>query len=202
MIKMETIMKMTRQQKYRRIEQAQPGELDLLREQVSRCPWRQTFHIQPSTGLLNDPNGFAYYQGEYHLFYQWFPLGTEHGLKYWYHTKSEDLVHWQNVGIGLEPGSPYDSHGAYSGSAIQKDDKLYLMYTGNTRDENWVRHPYQCIAVMDENGRIMKDEKPVIHSVPDGYTDHFRDPKVWAEGSHYYCVIGAQRANNTGCTDT
>ncbi|WP_068614976.1 glycoside hydrolase family 32 protein [Paenibacillus tuaregi] len=192
-------MNMSRMQKYRRIEQAAPGELERLREQVSRCPWRQIFHIQPSTGLLNDPNGFAYYQGEYHLFYQWFPLGTEHGMKYWYHMKSADLAHWQDVGIGIEPGGPYDSHGAYSGSAIEKDHKLYLMYTGNTRDADWIRNPYQCIAVMDEHGRIVKEEKPVISSVPEGYTEHFRDPKVWAEAGQYYCVIGAQRSNLTGC---
>ncbi|MCM3782293.1 sucrose-6-phosphate hydrolase [Neobacillus mesonae] len=192
-------MKMTREEKYRKLEQASPGELDNLIALVEKSPWRQLFHIQPLTGLLNDPNGFAFYQGEYHLFYQWFPLGTDHGMKYWYHTKSKDLVHWENVGIGIEPGGPYDSHGAYSGSGIVKDDKLYLMYTGNSRDEEWIRHPYQNIAVMDKEGSIIKRNSPVIDSVPDGYTEHFRDPKVWGSDGSYYCVIGAQRTNMTGC---
>src|SRR5690606_4143580 len=138
-----------REEKYRILEQAVPGELEKLQEQVKNCPWRQTYHIQPPYGLLNDPNGFTFYQGEYHLLYQWFPLGTFHGMKYWYHTKSKDLAHWNNVGIGIEPGDPHDSHGAYSGSGIVKDGKLYLMYTGNTRDEQWNRHPYQNLAIMD-----------------------------------------------------
>lgn len=192
-------MTISREEKYRKIEQARPGELEELQEQVKNCPWRQTYHIQPPFGLLNDPNGFAYYRGEYHLFYQWFPLGTYHGMKYWYHTKSKDLVHWQNVGIGIEPGDPYDSHGAYSGSGIVKDDELYLMYTGNTRDEEWVRHPYQNLATMDRSGKITKRSRPVIDSVPAGYTDHFRDPKVWENHGQYYCVLGAQRWNETGC---
>ncbi|MGZ0039265.1 glycoside hydrolase family 32 protein [Paenibacillus ottowii] len=192
-------MKMTREQKYRLIEQAEPGEIASLQKKVEQCPWRQSFHIQPPTGLLNDPNGFSYYQGEYHLFYQWFPLGTDHGMKYWYHLKSKDLATWNSAGIGITPGDHFDSHGAYSGSALEHEGKLYMMYTGNTRDENWIRHPYQCMAVMDENGQITKWEHPVIDHVPEGYTDHFRDPKLWKDGDSFYCVIGAQRTNSTGC---
>ncbi|MFJ2042767.1 beta-fructofuranosidase [Paenibacillus sp. ov031] len=193
-------MKMTREQRYRRIEQAEPGEIGKLEALISACPWRQHYHIQPITGLLNDPNGFSYYQGYYHLFYQWFPLGTEHGMKYWYHTRSTDLVHWEEVGIGIQPGDTYDSHGAYSGSAIEKDGQLNLLYTGNTRDEDWIRHPYQCLAIMHESGSITKVQQPVISEVPSGYTEHFRDPKVWQQGDTYYCVIGAQRVDETGCT--
>jgi beta-fructofuranosidase len=189
----------TNEQRYRRIEEASQEELSILKSEVLDCQWRQTFHIQPETGLLNDPNGFSFYNGEYHLFYQWFPLGPVHGLKYWFHTKSKDLISWENVGIGIEPSNDYDSHGAYSGSAIDHDGKLYLLYTGNTRDENWVRHPYQCLAIMDQTGEITKLESPVIREVPSGYTDHFRDPKVWKEGNQFYAVIGAQRENETGC---
>ncbi|WP_028400323.1 glycoside hydrolase family 32 protein [Ectobacillus panaciterrae] len=192
-------MEWTKEQRYRQIKDASDEELLELKTRVSRCPWRQTFHIQPDTGLLNDPNGFSYYNGEYHLFYQWFPLGPVHGLKYWYHTKSKNLVHWENVGIGIEPKHYYDSHGAYSGSAIEHEGKLYLLYTGNARDENWIRHPYQCIAIMDETGKIEKLEEPVIHEVPKGYTEHFRDPKIWKEGDTFYAVIGAQREDETGC---
>lgn len=122
-------MKMTREQKYRMIEQAEPGEIASLEEKVEQCHWRQAFHIQPPTGLLNDPNGFSYYQGEYHLFYQWFPLGTDHGMKYWYHLKSKDLVTWNSAGIGIAPGDYFDSHGAYSGSALEHEGKLYMLYT-------------------------------------------------------------------------
>lgn len=193
-------MKMTRSQLYRRIEQAEPGEIAKLEMQIAVCPWRQSYHIQPVTGLLNDPNGFSYYNGYYHLFYQWFPLGTEHGMKYWYHTRSRNLVDWENIGIAIEPGGRYDSHGAYSGSAVEKDGRLNMIYTGNTRDENWIRHPYQCLAVMDEENVVTKYEQPVIREVPSGYTEHFRDPKVWQRGDAYYCVIGAQRTDKTGCT--
>ncbi|KOP67882.1 sucrose-6-phosphate hydrolase [Bacillus sp. FJAT-18019] len=189
---------MDREWKYRRLDQASPEEIASLKAQVSQSEWRQRYHIQPIMGLLNDPNGFSYYNGEYHLFYQWFPLGTFHGLKYWYHTSSKDLVHWQDNGIAIEPGHPHDAYGAYSGSGIVKDDKLHLMYTGNSRDDEWNRHPYQCMAVMDPDGTITKLDKPLVDHVPDGYTEHFRDPKVWRDEDKYRFVIGAQRVDQTG----
>ncbi|OMP68356.1 glycoside hydrolase family 32 protein [Domibacillus epiphyticus] len=192
-------MEWTTKQRYTRIEEVTPQELQALENQVNESPWRQTFHIQPVTGLLNDPNGFSFYNGEYHLFYQWFPLGPVHGIKYWYHTKSKNLTSWENVGIAIRPNDEIDSHGAYSGSAIEYNNELYLMYTGNTRDENWVRHPYQNMAVMDADGAITKWANPVINHVPSGYTDHFRDPKVWKEQDTFYAVIGAQRTDETGC---
>ncbi|WNS80505.1 sucrose-6-phosphate hydrolase [Domibacillus sp. DTU_2020_1001157_1_SI_ALB_TIR_016] len=192
-------MQWTTEQRYTRLEDISKSELAALIKQVDGSPWRQTYHIQPETGLLNDPNGFSFYNGEYHLFYQWFPLGPVHGIKYWYHTKSKDLVHWENAGIAIRPDSDLDSHGAYSGSGIVHNDQLYLIYTGNTRDEQWVRHPKQNIAIMDKQGIIQKKQKPVIHEVPPGYTDHFRDPKVWKENGLFYAIIGAQRTNLTGC---
>ncbi|MBM4764427.1 sucrose-6-phosphate hydrolase [Bacillus sp. B15-48] len=192
-------MEWTKEQRYRKLSEVTEEEIEGLAKIVNQCPWRQTFHIQPVTGLLNDPNGFAYYNGEYHLFYQWFPLGPVHGLKHWYHTKSKDLVHWENAGMAVEPSNQFDSHGAYSGSAIEENGQLFLLYTGNTRDVNWNRKPYQCLAVMKQNGCITKNDSSVIQEVPSGYTDHFRDPKVWKQGDEFYAVIGAQRETKTGC---
>ncbi|MEQ8156338.1 MAG: sucrose-6-phosphate hydrolase [Clostridiaceae bacterium] len=182
----------TREQRYRRLEDVEQDEVIELKKIVDSCPYRQQFHIQPETGLLNDPNGFSYYNGEYHLFYQWFPLGPVHGLKYWYHISSKNLVNWKDCGVGITPDKYFESHGAFSGTGIVQKEKLYLFYTGNTRDKDWVRHPYQCLAVMDKKGIITKNNEPIIESVPEGYTDHFRDPKVFKNNDKYYCLIGAQ----------
>lgn len=183
----------TREERYRSIYEASNEELSILENQVNKCPYRQKFHIQPKTGLLNDPNGFAFYNGQYHLFYQWFPLGPVHGLKHWYHVSSEDLVNWEDCGVAIVPNKYYDSHGAFSGSGFVNNDKLQLFYTGNVRDDKWIRNSYQCVATMDNNNNIIKSDKPFIDGIPKGYTEHFRDPKVFEDNNKYYCIIGAQR---------
>lgn len=191
-------MEWSREKRYRRIEDVSSEELNALEKQVQESPYRQTFHIQPKTGLLNDPNGFSFYNGKFHLFYQWFPLGPVHGLKYWYHVSSKDLVYWEDEGIGLKPDTKYDSHGVFSGSGFVHDEKLFLFYTGNTRTHQWERIPYQCIAMMDKEGDIEKTEQPFISGSPQGYTDNFRDPKVFEKDGKYFCVIGAQIQTDEG----
>ncbi|WP_252314616.1 sucrose-6-phosphate hydrolase [Sinobaca sp. H24] len=173
-------------------------ELEHIKEQVAQSPWRQTFHIQPESGLLNDPNGFAFFNGEYHLFYQWYPFGPVHGLKHWYHQTSKNLVEWESHGAALAPDIHEDRHGVYSGSGIAVNDKLYLFYTGNTKLDNGERVPFQISSTMRTDGTF-EEKKVLLEGVPDGYTTHFRDPKVWKlEDDTYAAVIGAQREDLTG----
>ena len=63
----------------------------------------QKIHVKPNNNWMNDPNGFIYYQGAYHLFYQCFPYNARWGRMHWNHVISKDLVHWENLGIALFP---------------------------------------------------------------------------------------------------
>ena len=187
----------TRDERYRVLQSA--DEIKELYEQVRKSAYRQRYHVQPITGLSSDPNGFAFHKGIWHLNYQWCPWGAVHGLKYWYHTVSTDLVHWKNEGIGLAPDRIYDNKGAHSGSAISDGEDLYFFYTGNHRDENWVRTPYTCAAVLEESGKLRKMEEPLFGPRED-YSEHQRDPKVFynEEKKKYYIFIGAQSLDLKG----
>ena len=44
---------------------------------------------------MNDPNGFIYFKGLYHLFYQCFPYAPQWGRMHWGHVVSKDLVSWE-----------------------------------------------------------------------------------------------------------
>ena len=80
---------------------------------------------------INDPNGFVYFKGYYHIFYQHYPYAAEWGPMHWGHARSKDLIHWETLPIALTPGSKEDKDGCFSGTAIVKDDILYLVYTGH-----------------------------------------------------------------------
>lgn len=188
----------TRERRYQRLEDTDPAVYAALAARVSRAPWRQRWHIQPPAGLLNDPNGFCWDGSRYHLFYQWFPLGAVHGLKYWRALESLDLVHFADCGIAIAPDSEYDSHGAYSGSALPNPDgSLTIAYTGNHRSAGWQRIPYQLTGRYDS--RRFSRDAPFMAGPPAGFTEHVRDPKIWRDSRGRLCaVLGAQRSSGTG----
>lgn len=175
--------------RYQRLESLTNNYISLLREAAVNDPYYPQFHIAPRHGLLNDPNGLCQINGEHHIFYQWTPVGATHGLKYWYHVSTSDFINYTDHGVGLNPNGHYDSHGCYSGSALVENDKAYLFFTGNSRDTQWKRTSTQCLAVMNQEGVI---EKQGIIINNEHYTEHFRDPKVWKDGEHYYMVVGVQ----------
>ena len=154
------------------------------------------WHPAPVTGLMNDPNGFIWFAGRYHLFYQWNPLGCDHRYKCWGHWSSADLVHWQHEPMALMPDEEYDRNGCYSGSAVDNNGVLTLCYTGNVKFDDGGRTAWQCLAVQNDDGTFAK-LGPVL-PLPDGYTGHVRDPKVWWHDGLWYMVLGAQDRQQRG----
>lgn len=197
-------MEWTRAQRYTPYAKWSAGKLLSLQSQADNSTYQMRYHIRPSSGLLNDPNGFSYFNGYYHVFYQSFPFGAVHGLKSWMHMQSTDLVHWENRGLAVAPGTDpasYDNAGAYSGSAMEIDGRLFLMYTGNHRTADWVRIPYQCGAWMDKNGHVTKLDHYLFKN-PAHFSEHFRDPQILKHDGSYYCLLGAQEKDNqTGHLD-
>ena len=151
---------------------------------------RPRYHISPEHGFLNDSNGLTQFRGKYHVFYQWLPDVVPQGNKQWRHCISDDLVHWTDEGSALQPKEWYEKNGCYSGSGIATEDAYFLFYTGNVRDAEGGRETYQCVAVSDD-GKSFRKKGPLIY-LPDGYTAHFRDPKVWKKNDRWWMVVGAQ----------
>ena len=71
------------------------------------------YHVSPEHGWINDPNGFSYFQGYYHLFYQYYPDEPIWGPMHWGHVRSKDLVHWERLPIALTPGDKEDLNGCF-----------------------------------------------------------------------------------------
>ncbi len=185
----------TVEQRYCRVENVSQRSVDTMLKQRRQDSGYPSYHIAPKFGLLNDPNGLCYFNGEHHIFYQWTPAGPVHGMKYWYHVSTKDFIHFEDHGVGLHPGQSYDSHGVYSGGALIENDEAFLFFTGNHRDENWKRSSTQCFAKMSIDGQI---EKQGVIIDNEHYTEHFRDPKVWKDGDDYLMVVGAQTQDERG----
>lgn len=178
-----------------RIEKAQ-NTIDMEKEQVKRGEMRQRYHFMPQTGWMNDPNGLIYYRGMYHFFYQYNPYESSWGSMYWGHAVSRDLLHWDYLPPALAPSEPYDDDckgGCFSGSAVERDGKLFLIYTG-TSDRGNGPEQAQCLAWSEDGIHFEKYEGNPVATAPEGIrADCFRDPKVWKHGDFYYMVVGASR---------
>ena len=162
---------------------------------------RPLFHLSPTVGWLNDPNGFSFYQGEYHLFYQYHPYDTNWGPMHWGHCKSKDMLHWERLPAALAPDQPYDQNGCFSGSAAETPEGQHiLMYTGVRKDGNR-EFQTQCIAVGDGINYEKLPSNPVITKElvpPGGSFQDFRDPKIWWDGSQWLAVAGNRTEDGSG----
>lgn len=161
-------------------------------------------HFHAPANWINDPNGFIYYNGLYHLFYQYFPYGKQWGTMHWGHTISKDLLHWQDLPMALFPSIYEDGNGCFSGSAVEEDGKLQLFYTGvhyNAVNPKNIHRPLNQDFVSSQMQITSPDGfsfdnfggKEVFLPVGDGTLydkRHTRDPKVWKHGDTWYMVLG------------
>ena len=167
---------------------------------------RPAFHLTPTIGWMNDPNGFSVYRGEYHLFYQYHPYNSKWGKMHWGHVKTRDFIRWERLPAALAPDMPYDRDGCFSGGAVElPDGRQLLMYTGvrQVRESNGEVHDIQtqCLALGDGLDYEKVDENPVITAadLPEGGSpEDFRDPKLWRDGSGYCALVGNRPADGSG----
>jgi fructan beta-fructosidase len=139
--------------------------------------YRPQYHFTPEKNWINDPNGLVYFEGEYHLFFQYNPYGNKWGHMSWGHAVSKDLVHWEELPVAIEEykDAAGDSVMIFSGSAVVSGDSIVAIFTSNKPGRQ-----SQSIASSTDNGRTFRLYKgnPVLDI---GRKD-FRDPKVfWYE---------------------
>ena len=177
------------------------------RERIKNAKWRQRFHIEPPDGWLNDPNGLSFYKGEYHVYFQYSPIAPDgHTPRGWGHYHGSDLMHMTYDRAVMMPDIPEDSHGVYSGSAIENDGVLHIFYTGNVKmigDYDYVKagRGANVIHVTTTDGSKMSEKQVLLRNsdYPDFCSCHVRDPKVWKEGDAWKMVLGARTLDDEGC---
>lgn len=163
--------------------------------------FRNKYHLMAPIGWINDPNGFIYYQGEYHLFYQFYPYDSVWGPMHWGHAKSKDLINWEELPVALAPSEEYDADGCFSGTAIEHDGKLYLFYTGHVENSE-IKKEIQCVAVSEDGIHFEKiKENPVVaetHIKGIAPIEDFRDPKVFERNGVFYMLVATKTDDKCG----
>ncbi|MDE6354920.1 MAG: DUF4980 domain-containing protein [Prevotella sp.] len=161
----------------------------------NREHYRPACHHTPSYGWMNDPNGMFYKDGEWHLFYQYNPYGSQWENMHWRHSVSRDLVTWQDRGVALSP----DGLGTvFSGSCVVDHENtagfgrgaIVAFYTSAGESQT------QSMAYSTDGGQTFTKYagNPVVTSnVPD-----FRDPHVFRheETDRWIMILAAGQEMN------
>ncbi|WP_258069548.1 MULTISPECIES: GH32 C-terminal domain-containing protein [unclassified Rathayibacter] len=158
--------------------------------------YRPAIHYSPTKNWMNDPNGLVYYEGVYHLYYQYNPQGTRWGNMSWGHATSTDLTHWTEQPLAIPGDAESD---IFSGSIVVDKDNtsgfgtaenppLVAMYTAAYKTGEQA----QALAYSTDAGQTWTkyEGNPVI----DRDQNDFRDPHVfWYDGgtpeSSYWVVV-------------
>ncbi|NND83123.1 MAG: glycoside hydrolase family 32 protein [Gammaproteobacteria bacterium] len=168
-----------------------PGEL-----RYSEINRPQT-HFSPPRNWMNDPNGLVYYDGVYHLFYQYNPADKVWDDMHWGHATSSDLIRWTHKPVALFP----DAEGlgyVFSGGAVvdwknssglgsKSTPPLVAQFTHSSVSG----HQVQSLAYSADQGEswVMYAGNPIIENP--GIAD-FRDPKViWDDRSNQWIMVVA-----------
>ncbi len=163
------------------------------------------YHFTTEKGWINDPNGLVYFKGYYHVFYQHAPhfeVPWQEPM-HWGHARTRDFLHWEELPVALTPEHEYEDGGCWSGTAIVKDDTLYLFYASVHKRDAESDANVQTVSVAYSTDGIhfeKYNKNPVIdhYPVPDGCPD-FRDPAVCEIDGKYYCVMASgNREKKTG----
>ena len=152
---------------------------------------RPYYHFTPPQNFMNDPNGLVFYDGEYHLFYQYNPFGDVWGHMSWGHAISTDLIHWEHLPVALYEE---DDIMIFSGSAVvdwqntsafgvNGEPPLIAIYTGHTAEEQTQNLAYS----IDHGQTWMKYAGNPVIAIG---AKEFRDPKVyWHEPTRHWIMV-------------
>jgi fructan beta-fructosidase len=158
-------------------------------------PLRPQIHFSPESHWMNDPNGLVFFEGEYHLFYQYNPQGIVPGHISWGHAVSTDLLHWQELGVAI-PATPQEM--VFTGSVVADSRNssglcangkpcLVAVYTSHA-DRNGNPLETQSIASSQDRGRTWQrfPSNPVL----DLHLSNFRDPSVsWNDDANAWLMV-------------
>lgn len=162
--------------------------------------WRGQFHYSVKDGWANDPNGMVYFNGTYHLFYQYYD-GIAWGPMHWAHATSTDLIHWEEHPIEFYP----DEYGSmFSGCAVVADHAtapalfaegetgIVIFITANGANGHDDQKLIIAYSKDGETFQKYKEGQVILHwneLEDDLHNGAFRDPKIFRYEGKWFMVL-------------
>ena len=152
-------------------------------------PYAPNYHFYAPGGYMNDPCGYCYFKGVYHLFYQFIP---ENGLGLvWGHAVSVDNVNWIDLPAAV---CPTIEDCCCSGGALVEEDRVVIVYSGNLHG----RELDNCIHVLVSSDDLLLNwertsELPTVYTLKEnGEKNEYNafDPCLYKDGDTY-CMLTA-----------
>ena len=112
---------------------------------------------------------------------------------HWGHFTTRDFVKWETLPLALVPDREYEVVcGCCSGSAVEKDGDLWLIYTAAQPERQ-----RQCLAVSKDGGIHFEKNKdnPILTSAMldlEVTETDCRDPHIFQKDGYYYFIAGAR----------
>lgn len=158
--------------------------------------YRPQYHYSPKANWVNDPNGLVYYEGVWHLYYQYNPTGNTNNLNtHWGHATSIDLINWTEQEPALFPD---DLGNMWSGTGVVDHNNTSGFFS-DTKEKKGIVVAYSTssqhigIAYSTDGGYTYNKvsmDKPVL-AKPIGVID-FRDPHIfWYEADQKWKMVVA-----------
>jgi beta-fructofuranosidase len=183
---------------------------DSLRIKLVTDPLRPQLHLLPAKNWMNDPNGPIFWNGLYHMFFQYNPNAAVWGDMHWNHAVSDDMIRWRHLPVALAPTPGWDdADGCFTGSAVNDNGVATILYTGvkkssperaTLRDGHSNLREVQCLATSsDPQLRAWnKWKEPVIQPPEDPKLTGFRDPFLWQDGATWYLGVASGQFKQGG----
>ena len=166
-------------------------------------PSRPRFHFCAPWGWMNDPNGTAFHDGWYHVFYQWNPdcygSGDTWGDIHWGHARSRDLLSWQHLPAALSPDPALGEQHCFSGClALRGDQPPLILYTAIGPQMDALTSPQQWAALGDAELLTWRKHpnNPVLTLQAHGDLQvlDWRDPFIFQHEDRSYLLLGGKLA--------
>ena len=167
---------------------------DFVEAAVREAKPRRGYHYQTPAQAYGGQTIY-YHNGYYHQFYiydAYLNRRDAFAHKFWKHTRSKDLVHWEDLPLAIWPSEEFGEHYCASGQLLINDDGLPMVIYSARGSERGME---QMAAIGDPDMLNWRKHaaNPVLMNLPENPMDYGTDPMIFKHESRWYMILGAQQ---------